>query len=75
MRHITIVAVAAAMLALAGCGSSGEPPLRVSGSTTVNPVAADTAQALQGTLDVSVDAQGGSAAASRSSGPASWTSR
>lgn len=60
MRHITIVAVAA-MLALAGCGSSGEPPLRVSGSTTVNPVAADTAQALKGTLDVSVDAQGGSA--------------
>ncbi len=61
LRHTTIAVIAAALLALAGCGSESTSALRVSGSTTVNPVAADAAQALDGTLDVRVDAQGGSA--------------
>jgi phosphate transport system substrate-binding protein len=56
------------LLGLAACGRSGASTasgggtLRVSGSTTVNPVAADAAEALrkQG-LKITVDAQGGSA--------------
>lgn len=52
-------------LLLAGCGSSGASgasTLRVSGSTTVNPVAADAAEVLRGQgLTVTVDTQGGSA--------------
>lgn len=62
LRLTTIAAVSAVVLVLGGCGSdNGAKTLRVSGSTTVNPVAADAAQALKGTLDVTVDAQGGSA--------------
>jgi phosphate transport system substrate-binding protein len=56
------------VLVAAACGGSGSPAgqgggtLRVSGSTTVNPVAADAAEVLrkQG-LRITVDAQGGSA--------------
>ncbi|MDQ4069007.1 MAG: phosphate ABC transporter substrate-binding protein [Actinomycetota bacterium] len=62
-RVWALVAVVASVLA-AGCGSgaSGTTTLRVSGSTTVNPVAADAAEVLrrQG-LRITVDAQGGSA--------------
>lgn len=62
LRLTTIAAISAAVLVVGGCGSDdGGMTLRVSGSTTVNPVAADAAQALKGTLDVTVDAQGGSA--------------
>lgn len=62
-----LLAVAAVLATVLGgaCGTSGGPgggTLRVSGSTTVNPVAADAAQVLrkQG-LRITVDAQGGSA--------------
>lgn len=53
-------------LGAAACGSAGGTPgagvLRVSGSTTVNPVAADAAEVLRGEgLRVTVDTQGGSA--------------
>lgn len=53
----------AALLLATSCGESGATStLRVSGSTTVNPVAADAAEALRGQgLKVTVDAQGGSA--------------
>ena len=65
MRKVAFVTVAIAVLGTA-CGSSGGSggagTLRVSGSTTVNPVAADAAEPLrkQG-LHITVDAQGGSA--------------
>ena len=56
--------VVAAVLVATACGSSsgGGGTLRVSGSTTVNPVAADAAEVLrtQG-MKITVDAQGGSA--------------
>lgn len=62
-----VAAVGLAVLVLAACGggtdtAGGGGALRVSGSTTVNPVAADAAEVLrrQG-LRVTVDAQGGSA--------------
>ena len=68
------VLAAAALLALAACGggggtgpaSAGGPgsgaPLRVSGSTTVNPVAVDAAEVLRGQgMRITVDSQGGSA--------------
>lgn len=43
-------------------GGGGSQTLRVSGSTTVNPVAADAAEALRGKdLTITVDTQGGSA--------------
>lgn len=62
MRRTTtkLAAVVLALLALAGCASDGDSALRVSGSATVEPVAADAAQALEGTLDVRVSARGGS---------------
>jgi phosphate transport system substrate-binding protein len=68
-RRLRWLASAAAVALVAACGSggggSGGPgggPVRVSGSTTVNPVAADAAEVLrrQG-LSVTVDSQGGSA--------------
>ena len=59
-RYVT----ALVLLVAAACGGSGAShgTLRVSGSTTVNPVAADAAEVLrkQG-LKITVDAQGGSA--------------
>jgi phosphate transport system substrate-binding protein len=58
------VAAVAVVTALGGCGGGGEGSsrLRVSGSTTVNPVAADAAEALRGEgLTITVDASGGSA--------------
>ncbi len=66
-RRLLVAAVMAWLLA-AACGGSGSTTaggggtLRVSGSTTVNPVAADAAEVLrkQG-LRITVDAQGGSA--------------
>lgn len=65
MRLRMAVIPALAVLALAGCGGSTRPPaqtLRVSGSTTVNPVAADAAEALRRDgLQITVDASGGSA--------------
>lgn len=62
MRFPTkIAALASALIALGGCASDGDLALRVSGSATVRPVAADAAKALEGTLDVRVDARGGSA--------------
>lgn len=57
-------ALGLAVLAACGGGQAGPagPTLRVSGSTTVNPVAADAAEALRSRgLSVTVDAQGGSA--------------
>ncbi len=49
-------------LAACGGGPGGDNTLRVSGSTTVNPVAADAAEALRKDgLEVTVDTQGGSA--------------
>lgn len=55
----------AALLLTTGCAGAGagesSGTLRVSGSTTVNPVAADAAEALRGTgLQITVDTQGGS---------------
>jgi len=65
MRRVaSIVGAGLALLgAAAGCGSSGHgDTLRVSGSTTVNPVAADAATALRVTgMKITVDSQGGSA--------------
>lgn len=55
-------------LLLAGCGSASSADeaasrtLRISGSTTVNPVVADAAEVLRGArLQITVDTQGGSA--------------
>ena len=68
-----VLLLAAALVLTAGCGgaSSSTPStagsgakgtLRVSGSTTVNPVAADAATALRtNSLTITVDTQGGSA--------------
>ena len=54
-------------LAACGGGAGDADTLRVSGSTTVNPVAADAAEALRKHgLEVTVDTQGGSAGASPS---------
>ena len=56
-----------AALALTACGGGGDSAsasstLRISGSTTVNPVAADAAEVLRGDgLTITVDTQGGSA--------------
>lgn len=63
-----VVLVVAAGLLLAACGSddsdgtSASSTLRVSGSTTVNAVAADAAEVLRGQgMTITVDSQGGSA--------------
>lgn len=61
LRVRRVTAVMCALVVLGGCGGSDAGTVRVSGSTTVNPVAADAAQALEGKLDVTVDSQGGSA--------------
>ncbi|HET7486986.1 MAG TPA: phosphate ABC transporter substrate-binding protein [Acidimicrobiales bacterium] len=69
-RRSWLVALAALGLAGAACGGSGGSgsgsgsgtTLRVSGSTTVNPVAADAAEALRRDgMKITVDDQGGSA--------------
>ena len=64
-------AATAALLVLAGCaasagsggsGGGGRATLRVSGSTTVNPVAVEAAEVLRrGGMTITVDSQGGSA--------------
>ena len=63
-RQVARALAGVALLLATACGGPGpgDGVLRVSGSTTVNPVAADAAEALrrQG-LKVTVDAQGGSA--------------
>lgn len=60
-----LLCLALPVLLTAGCGGSSataSSTLRVSGSTTVNPVAADAAEALGGDgLTITVDTQGGSA--------------
>ncbi len=65
MLPLTICRAAAVFLLLAGCANAGgaeDGTLQVSGSTTVNPVAADAAEALRGDgLRITVDTQGGSA--------------
>lgn len=77
MRMTTkLTMLMAALVVLAGCGSGtvdgesatrdsgafSDEALRVSGSTTVNPVAADAAEILRADgLNVTVDSQGGSA--------------
>jgi phosphate transport system substrate-binding protein len=65
-RALPLIAGLLGALLVAGCGdSSGATPsqtLRISGSTTVNPVAADAAEALRSDdLTITVDTQGGSA--------------
>ena len=63
-RAVSVLGAGLALAsAAAGCGSSGGgDTLRVSGSTTVNPVAADAATALRATgMKITVDSQGGSA--------------
>lgn len=64
-RALACLSVSAALL-LAGCAgdssAASAQALRISGSTTVNPVAADAAEALRGDgLRITVDTQGGSA--------------
>lgn len=70
MPMVRIRWLAAAMaIAAAACGGTGDPDpaagggrLRISGSTTVNAVAADAAEVLRGRgMDITVDSQGGSA--------------
>ncbi|MEX2291669.1 MAG: phosphate ABC transporter substrate-binding protein [Mycobacteriales bacterium] len=69
IHRVPLLALAALLpLLLAGCASGSSASgtrsqtLRISGSTTVNPVAADAAEALRGDgLQVTVDTQGGSA--------------
>ncbi len=71
MRLPALLAFAALAAALTGCASSAattasdnaeRQELRISGSTTVNPVAADAAEALRSDrLAITVDTQGGSA--------------
>lgn len=67
LRSTALLAAAlGGALVLAGCGGSSaagsSTTLRVSGSTTVNVVAADAAAALRGdSLSITVDTQGGSA--------------
>ena len=65
-RRLPAVLLAASLPLLASCAASassgGSSTLRLSGSTTVNPVAADAAEALRGDdLQITVDTQGGSA--------------
>jgi phosphate transport system substrate-binding protein len=62
MRKVVLALAVAVVAGACGPSAGGGGTLRVSGSTTVNPVAADAAEALrrQG-LRITVDAQGGSA--------------
>ncbi|TWD12869.1 phosphate ABC transporter substrate-binding protein (PhoT family) [Streptomyces sp. T12] len=64
-RRACLVISALAVTSLAGCADGGagkDGALRVSGSTTVAPVAADAAEALKADgLDITVATQGGSA--------------
>lgn len=64
-RRVALVVAAGLLLAACGSddgGTSARPTLRVSGSTTVNPVAADAAEVLRGQgMTITVDSQGGSA--------------
>lgn len=64
-RRACLVTSALAVISLAGCADGGagkDGALRVSGSTTVAPVAADAAEALKADgLDITVATQGGSA--------------
>lgn len=64
-RRACLVTSALAVMSLAGCADGGtgkDGALRVSGSTTVAPVAADAAEALKTDgLDITVATQGGSA--------------
>ncbi|KEG37913.1 phosphate ABC transporter substrate-binding protein [Streptomyces althioticus] len=64
-RRACLVTSALAAMSLAGCADGGtgkDGALRVSGSTTVAPVAADAAEALKADgLDITVATQGGSA--------------
>ncbi len=62
----TVLATVLTAVILGGCGGGAEAgsaaTLRISGSTTVNPVAADAAEALRSDkLRITVDSQGGSA--------------
>lgn len=68
LRAAALLLVAGVLLAACGngdddgTGTSGGSTLRVSGSTTVNPVAADAAEVLRGRgMAITVDSQGGSA--------------
>lgn len=57
-----VVSLAVAVTGCAGSSSGSGTSLRVSGSTTVNPVAADAAEALRAEgMAITVDTQGGSA--------------
>ncbi|MEO7442594.1 MAG: phosphate ABC transporter substrate-binding protein [Acidimicrobiales bacterium] len=67
-RSVRMLVAGLALVSLGGCGGDDEPAapsggtLRISGSTTVNPVAADAAEVLRGRgLTITVDSQGGSA--------------
>ena len=67
LPRLRLLAIPLLALAVSGCaggaGATGSSStLRVSGSTTVNPVVADAAEVLRGQgLDITVDTQGGSA--------------
>ena len=67
LRRVGLLAMAVVAGACGGGGSdgtaaAGNSTLRVSGSTTVNAVAADAAEVLRGQgMKVTVDSQGGSA--------------
>jgi phosphate transport system substrate-binding protein len=62
LRVAALVVLAGLAPGCAGGGEDGSSVLRVSGSTTVNPVVADAAEALRHEgLSVTVDTQGGSA--------------
>lgn len=62
-RGAVVTALLVLVVAATACGSSsGGTTLRVSGSTTVSPIASDAAEALRATgLQVTVDTHGGSA--------------
>jgi len=62
LRVAALVVLAGLVPGCAGGGEDGSSVVRVSGSTTVNPVVADAAEALRSEgLSVTVDTQGGSA--------------
>lgn len=64
LARAAVLAAALALIVACGGGDPGDPgPLKVSGSTTVNPVAADAAALLRERTgqEITVDTQGGSA--------------